>query len=71
MLLQKTVTEEQQRLSIQMNMLKLTEKCWESCVSEPGATRLSDRDSTCLKNCVFRYFDAQVFIRERMYGKMQ
>jgi hypothetical protein len=69
-LVQKTIADEQQRLSIQLQMLKLTEKCWDACVTEPGATRLSERDTTCIKNCVFRYFDAQVFMRDRMFGKM-
>jgi mitochondrial import inner membrane translocase subunit TIM8 len=63
--------EEQTRMQVQVNMLKLTEKCWDACVSNKAATRLSSRDEQCLQNCVYRFFDTQVYVRERMFGQTQ
>eukprot|EP00010_Vexillifera_abyssalis_P009635 CAMPEP_0201548528 /NCGR_PEP_ID=MMETSP0173_2-20130828/5081_1 /ASSEMBLY_ACC=CAM_ASM_000268 /TAXON_ID=218659 /ORGANISM="Vexillifera sp., Strain DIVA3 564/2" /LENGTH=84 /DNA_ID=CAMNT_0047957949 /DNA_START=13 /DNA_END=267 /DNA_ORIENTATION=- len=65
---QKILQEERFRLEVQLNMLKLTEKCWDACMKDPAVTRLSQKEEACLKNCVYRYFDTQVFVRESMFG---
>ena len=54
-----------------MQVNKLTETCWDKCVSDKPASRLDGRTETCLTNCVDRFLDASLSIAQRFQTMLQ
>lgn len=52
--------EQQQRLKKVTE--KLTNECWDLCVSNPGVSKLDSKTETCLVNCVDRFLDTSQYI---------
>jgi import inner membrane translocase subunit TIM8 len=68
--LQGMLMQEQQRAAVQEAILKLTDICWDKCVSSPSG-RLSSRESDCVGACVGRYLDTSQFIAKRLFKGAQ
>ena len=57
--------EEQQKVVLNQLISKLTDKCFDKCVSYAGK-RLSSGEESCLKFCSLRQLDAAQFIQHRL-----
>lgn len=45
---------------------KLTNECWDKCVSAPNSSKLDYKTEQCLVNCVDRFLDMANFITTRI-----
>ena len=66
--LQAFMETENQKQVIQAAISKLTETCFDKCVSKPGA-KLDSSEANCIANCAGRYLDSSVFVVNRMMAK--
>eukprot|EP00325_Prymnesiales_sp_UTEX-LB-985_P008997 CAMPEP_0174714200 /NCGR_PEP_ID=MMETSP1094-20130205/17111_1 /TAXON_ID=156173 /ORGANISM="Chrysochromulina brevifilum, Strain UTEX LB 985" /LENGTH=132 /DNA_ID=CAMNT_0015913505 /DNA_START=79 /DNA_END=478 /DNA_ORIENTATION=+ len=63
--LQAFMETENQKAVIQAAISKLTETCFDKCVTKPG-TKLDSSEANCIANCAGRYLDSSVFVVNRM-----
>ena len=68
--LQMFMETETQKAIIQQAISKLTETCFDKCVTKPG-NKLDSSEANCIANCAGRYLDSSVFIVNRMMAKKQ
>ena len=68
--LQAFMETENQKAVIQAAISKLTETCFDKCVTKPGA-KLDSSEANCIANCAGRYLDSSVFVVNRMMAKRQ
>ena len=68
--LQMFMQQETQKAQIQQAVYKITEMCFEQCVSNPGSS-LSSRESDCVQNCTGRYLDSSMYIMKRLVARAQ
>ena len=66
--LQSFMENENQKAVIQAAISKLTETCFDKCVTKPGA-KLDSSEANCIANCAGRYLDSSVFVVNRMMAK--
>ena len=66
--LQAFMETENQKAVIQAAIGKLTETCFDKCVTKPGA-KLDSSEANCIANCAGRYLDSSVFVVNRMMAK--
>ena len=66
--LQSFMEMENQKAVIQAAISKLTETCFDKCVSKPG-NKLDSSEANCIANCAGRYLDNSVFVVNRMMAK--
>ena len=66
--LQQFMETENQKAVIQAAISKLTETCFDKCVTKPGA-KLDSSEANCIANCAGRYLDSSVFVVNRMMAK--
>lgn len=57
--------QEQQRAMVQSVIAKLTEVCWEKCVSSTSS-KLGSSEKRCIENCAGRYLDSSKFVQSRL-----
>jgi import inner membrane translocase subunit TIM8 len=62
------VQQEQQRALVQQVISKLTEVCWNKCVTSTSSG-MGSREKTCVENCSKRYIDASSFVQARLQNK--
>ena len=62
------VQQEQQRALVQQVISKLTEVCWEKCVTSTSSA-MGGREKTCVENCAKRYIDSSSFVQARLQAK--
>lgn len=64
---------EQNRAQIQQAMNRLTDKCWDKCLSNEslGSSGLSSSQESCVANCAERFLDTSIFLMRRMMSKPQ
>lgn len=65
MALQEALLQEQQRAAVGAAIAKLTEICFEKCVSYPDS-KLSSSESNCIVNTTERYLDTSMFVMGRL-----
>merc|ERR1712086_279838 len=68
--LQSFMEMENQKAVIQAAIGKLTETCFDKCVTKPG-NKLDSSEANCVANCAGRYLDSSVFVVNRMMAKRQ
>ena len=68
--LQSFMETENQKAVIQAAISKLTETCFDKCITKPGA-KLDATEANCIANCAGRYLDSSVFVVNRMMAKRQ
>ncbi|KAK9190755.1 hypothetical protein WN943_019365 [Citrus x changshan-huyou] len=44
---------------------KLTNVCWDKCITSTPGSKFSSSESACLANCAQRYLDMSVIIMKR------
>ncbi|EKX47837.1 hypothetical protein GUITHDRAFT_69150, partial [Guillardia theta CCMP2712] len=50
---------------IQAIVGKITDICWDKCVSKPGK-ELTDAEKNCIANCSERFLDTSMFVVNRI-----
>ncbi|CAI5467950.1 unnamed protein product [Closterium sp. Yama58-4] len=55
--LQQFLEQEKQKAMLNELVAKLTEVCWDKCVTAAPGTKFSGSESSCLSNCAQRYLD--------------
>jgi import inner membrane translocase subunit TIM8 len=65
MALEQALLQEQERAQVTAAIAKLTEICFDKCVSYPDA-KLSSSEISCIKNTTGRYLDASMFVVGRL-----
>ncbi|CAL9168624.1 unnamed protein product [Musa hybrid cultivar] len=45
---------------------KLTDQCWDKCISGTPGSKLSSKDSACLSNCARRFMDMSMLIMKKL-----
>ncbi|KAL8588175.1 Mitochondrial import inner membrane translocase subunit Tim8 A [Nucella lapillus] len=68
--MQHFVEAETQRQRFQQLVHTLTDKCWDSCVGNPGQ-KLDSRTETCITNCVERFIDTTNYVVNRLESTPQ
>lgn len=66
--LQNFMETEQQKAVIQAAIAKLTETCFDKCVTKPSS-KLDSSEANCVANCAGRFLDSSVFVVNRMMAK--
>lgn len=56
------VSELEQTERLKKTTYKLTNDCWDLCVSNPNVSRFDSKTESCLANCVERFIDSSTFI---------
>lgn len=64
--MQAFIQEENQKAAVQQIIAKLTNVCWDKCMSSKPGTKLSNWESECVSNCAQRFLDASMLIVQRM-----
>jgi len=62
---------EQQRLQFQQQVSKLTDVCWDKCLTDKPGSKLDSRTENCLSNCVERFIDTSLNISQRFANLIQ
>ena len=63
--LQAFMETENQKAVIQAAISKLTDICFEKCITKPG-NKLDSSEANCVANCAGRFLDSSVFVVNRM-----
>ena len=58
-------------MSCNVQVNKLTETCWDKCVTDKPGSRLDGKTETCLSNCVERFLDTSLSISQRFATMLQ
>eukprot|EP00321_Phaeocystis_globosa_P016829 CAMPEP_0118829948 /NCGR_PEP_ID=MMETSP1162-20130426/25374_1 /TAXON_ID=33656 /ORGANISM="Phaeocystis Sp, Strain CCMP2710" /LENGTH=169 /DNA_ID=CAMNT_0006761201 /DNA_START=38 /DNA_END=548 /DNA_ORIENTATION=+ len=66
--LQAFMETENQKAVIQAAISKLTDICFEKCITKPGS-KLDSSEANCVANCAGRFLDSSVFVVNRMMQK--
>merc|ERR1712070_211318 len=59
--LQQFIAQEQAKAQLQQTISRLTDECWDKCVSSPS-TYFSGKENACLDNCAKRFMDTTQFV---------
>ncbi|KAF4362623.1 hypothetical protein G4B88_026185 [Cannabis sativa] len=59
------INQEKERAMLNEMVAKLTNVCWDKCVTGTPGSKFSNSEQTCLSNCARRYMDLSVIIMKR------
>jgi import inner membrane translocase subunit TIM8 len=62
--LSRFIMEIEQAQRMRKTTEKLTDECWNLCVSNPNVSRFDGKTESCIVNCVERFIDSSTFIVE-------
>ncbi|KAI4963982.1 hypothetical protein ZWY2020_008533 [Hordeum vulgare] len=54
--------QEKQRMMMSEMVTKLTNVCWDKCITGTPGSKFSSGETTCLTNCAQRYLDMSMII---------
>ncbi|XP_073117237.1 mitochondrial import inner membrane translocase subunit TIM8 isoform X1 [Elaeis guineensis] len=57
--------QEKQKAMVSEMVGKITNVCWDKCITSTPGSKFSSSESTCLTNCAQRYVDMSVLIMKR------
>ncbi|RWR97892.1 mitochondrial import inner membrane translocase subunit TIM8 [Cinnamomum micranthum f. kanehirae] len=63
--LQRFLELEKERAMVTEMVGKLTNVCWDKCITGTPGSKFSSGESTCLTNCAQRYMDMSLIIMKR------
>ncbi|KAL3512556.1 hypothetical protein ACH5RR_025273 [Cinchona calisaya] len=63
--LQQFLNEEKQKAMVNEMVAKLTNVCWDKCITGTPGSKFSSSETTCLTNCAQRYLDMSMIIMKR------
>ncbi|XP_059443016.1 mitochondrial import inner membrane translocase subunit TIM8 [Corylus avellana] len=59
------IAQEKERAMVNEMVGKLTNVCWDKCITGTPGSKFSSSESSCLSNCARRYMDMSVIIMKR------
>ncbi|XP_062169579.1 mitochondrial import inner membrane translocase subunit TIM8 [Alnus glutinosa] len=59
------IAQEKERAMVNEMVAKLTNVCWDKCITGTPGSKFSSSESSCLSNCARRYMDLSVIIMKR------
>jgi import inner membrane translocase subunit TIM8 len=60
--------EQSQRLKQVTN--KLTNECWDLCVTNPNVSKFDSKTESCLVNCIERFLDVNAYMVNQLSSKL-
>ncbi|OVA17426.1 Tim10/DDP family zinc finger [Macleaya cordata] len=63
--LQQFLDQEKQKAMLNEMVAKLTNVCWDKCITGTPGSKFSSGESSCLTNCAQRYLDMSMMIVKR------
>lgn len=63
--LQRFLQQEKERAMVTEMVGKLTDVCWDKCITSTPGSKFSSGESSCLTNCAQRYMDLSLIIMKR------
>ncbi|GLT83829.1 hypothetical protein SLE2022_020980 [Rubroshorea leprosula] len=63
--LQRFLNQEKEKAMLNEVISKLTNKCWDKCITGTPGSKFSSSESACLSNCAQRYTDMSLIIMKR------
>ncbi|XP_010926768.1 mitochondrial import inner membrane translocase subunit TIM8 isoform X2 [Elaeis guineensis] len=63
--MQRFLEQEKQKAMVSEMVGKITNVCWDKCITSTPGSKFSSSESTCLTNCAQRYVDMSVLIMKR------
>jgi import inner membrane translocase subunit TIM8 len=57
--------QEKERAMVNEMVGKLTNVCWDKCITSTPRSKFSSGESSCLSNCAWHYMDMSVIIMKR------
>ncbi|XP_008813226.1 mitochondrial import inner membrane translocase subunit TIM8 [Phoenix dactylifera] len=63
--LQRFLEQEKQKAMVSEMVGKITNVCWDKCITSTPGSKFSSSESTCLTNCAQRYVEMSVLIMKR------
>lgn len=65
------IAEQEQASRMKKIAEKLTNDCWDLCVTNPNVSRLDTKTEGCLVNCVDRFIDTSSYVMQAFASKGQ
>ncbi|KAM0911881.1 hypothetical protein ACQ4PT_013172 [Festuca glaucescens] len=63
--LQQFLEQEKQTMMLKEMVGKLTNVCWDKCITSAPGSKFSSGETACLTNCAQRYLDMSMIIAKR------
>ncbi|GAY56299.1 mitochondrial import inner membrane translocase subunit [Citrus sinensis] len=63
--MQQFLNQEKEKAMLNEMVAKLTNVCWDKCITSTPGSKFSSSESACLANCAQRYLDMSVIIMKR------
>ncbi|KAM7471552.1 hypothetical protein LguiA_009735 [Lonicera macranthoides] len=63
--LQQFINKEKEKAMVNEMVAKLTNVCWDKCITGTPGSKLSSSETSCLSNCGQRYMDLSLLIMKR------
>ncbi|KAG0501641.1 hypothetical protein HPP92_001713 [Vanilla planifolia] len=63
--LQRFLEQEKQKAMVSEMVGKLTNVCWDKCITGNPGSKFSSSEISCLTNCAQRYMDMSIIIMKR------
>ncbi|KAK9117629.1 hypothetical protein Sjap_016576 [Stephania japonica] len=63
--LQRFIEQEKQKAMVNEMVAKLTDVCWDKCITSTPGSKFSSGETTCLTYCAQRYMDMSMMIMKR------
>ncbi|KAL5717405.1 hypothetical protein ACHQM5_010410 [Ranunculus cassubicifolius] len=61
--------EENKKKMLQDVVSKITDVCWEKCITGTPANKFNANESTCLSNCAKRYREMSVLLVQHLQSR--
>lgn len=69
--LQQFLEQEKQKAVLNELVGKLTDVCWDKCITSTPGSKFSSSESSCLTNCAQRFLETSSLILRRFQGLQQ
>ncbi|OAY86059.1 mitochondrial import inner membrane translocase subunit TIM8 [Ananas comosus] len=63
--LQRFIEQEKQKAMVSEMVGKLTNVCWDKCITGTPGSKFSSSETACLTNCAQRFLDMSMIIAKR------
>ncbi|KAH7578536.1 hypothetical protein ACOSP7_000148 [Xanthoceras sorbifolium] len=63
--MQRFLSQEKEKAMVNEMVAKLTNVCWDKCITSTPGSKFSSSESACLANCAQRYLDMSMIIMKR------
>ncbi|MED6161169.1 hypothetical protein PIB30_058180 [Stylosanthes scabra] len=64
--MQRFYSEEQQKAVVTEMVAKVTNECWDKCISGTPGNKFSSGEASCLSNCAQRFVETNMLIWKKL-----